>query len=250
MTTVVLAHGAWGAPSDWDDVVAAAGLVDTHRLDLVDISASTETIEVNEVWKVAIDTIASGLPSGPLLLAGYSLGARLMLGLALHPAVRSRLAGLLLVAGTAGVDAPAARAARAVVDDERAAWQARDPATFLAAFWDLPLFAGLREHPRRAELLAERTARAQLAPARLAHLMRGLSVGRMPSLWSALPSLSVPVVVVNGALDRDYVLVGERLLSVLPRARQVIVEGASHALLLEAPSTMGATLRDLVGECT
>lgn len=250
MTTIVLAHGAWGGPSDWDGAVAAAGLVDTHRLDLVDISASTETTEVNEVWKVAIDTIALALPSGPLLLVGYSLGARLMLGLALHPAVRSRLAGLLLVAGTAGLDDPAARAARAVVDDERAAWQAREPAAFLTAFWELPLFAGLRQHPRRAALLAERTARAQVAPARLAHLMRGLSVGRMPSQWTALPSLAVPVVVVNGALDRHYVIVGERLVSALPRARAVIVEGASHALLLEAPSAVGATLRNLVGECT
>jgi pimeloyl-ACP methyl ester carboxylesterase len=248
--TIVLAHGAWGAPSDWDGAVDAAGLEDTHRLDLIDISASTETIEVDEVWKVAIDTIAAGLPEGSLLLAGYSLGARLMLGLALHPLVRPRLAGLLLVAGTAGLDDPAARAARAVVDDERAAWLERDPAAFLTAFWDLPLFAGLRGHPRRGALLAERTARAQAAPARLARLMRGLSVGRMPSLWSALPSLSVPVVVVNGALDRDYVVVGERLVSALPRARAVIVEGASHALLLEAPSAVGATLRDLVGECT
>lgn len=248
MTTVVLAHGAWGAPSDWDGAVAVAGFADPHRLDLVDVSASTETIEVNEVWKATLDVIAAGLPAGPLLLAGYSLGARLMLGLALHPSVRPRLTGLLLVAGTAGLDDDTARAARAVVDDERSAWQARDPAGFLAAFWALPLFAGLRDHPRRAALLAERTARAQVAPARLAHLMRGLSVGRMPSLWSALPSLSVPVVVVNGARDGEYVAVGERLVAALPRARHVIVEGASHALLLEAPSAVGERLKDLVEE--
>jgi 2-succinyl-6-hydroxy-2,4-cyclohexadiene-1-carboxylate synthase len=248
MTTVVLAHGAWGSPSDWD--AAAAGLADVNRLDLVDVSENTEAIELNELWNRALDVIAAGLPSVPLLLAGYSLGARLMLGLALHPVVRPRLAGLLLVAGTAGLDDPVARATRVVIDDERAAWQARDPEGFLAAFWELPLFVGLREHPRRAMWLVERTARAQVAPARLAHLMRGLSVGRMPSLWSALPSLSVPVVVMNGARDADYVGLGERLVSALPRGRHVVVEGASHALLLEAPSTVGATLRDLVGDCT
>jgi len=250
MTRVVLAHGAWGAPSDWDDAVAAAGLADTVRLDLVDISVTTESIEVNDMWNHVVGTIAAALPSGPLLLAGYSLGARLTLGLALHPSVRPRLAGLLLVAGTAGLDDAAARAARVVVDDERSAWQARDPQGFLEAFWTLPLFAGLRDHPRRAALLAERTARARVAPQRLAFLMRGLSVGRMPSLWSALPTLDVPVIVENGALDRDYVAVGERLVAALPQARHVIVEGASHALLLEAPSTVGASLAELVGECT
>jgi pimeloyl-ACP methyl ester carboxylesterase len=249
MTTVVLAHGAWGAPADWDDAVAAAGLDHTVRIDLVDVSVMTETTEVNEIWNHVIDGLASSLPPGPLALGGYSLGARLMLSLALHPSVRPRLAGLLLVAGTAGVEDPATRAARAVVDDERAAWQARDPAAFLAAFWELPLFAGLRDHPRREDLLAARIARAGVAPARLAHLMRGLSVGRMPSLWSALPSLSAPVVVVNGARDAEYVAVGERLIAVLPRARHVIVEGASHALLLEAPSTVGANLSHLVEEC-
>jgi glycyl-tRNA synthetase beta chain len=92
MTTVVLAHGAWGAPSDWDAAVAAAGLGDVNSLDLIDVSGNTETIEINEVWNSALDVIAAGLPSGPLLLAGYSLGARLMLGLALHPVVRPRLA--------------------------------------------------------------------------------------------------------------------------------------------------------------
>lgn len=249
MTSVVLAHGAWGAPADWDGVVAAAGGMATMRLDLVDVSNIAETIEVDEIWNHVVDGLAATLPPGPLLLGGYSLGARLMLALALHRSVRPRLAGLLLVAGTAGLEDQATRADRAVVDDERAAWQARDPAAFLTAFWGLPLFAGLRDHPCRDALLAERTARASVAPARLARLMRGLSVGRMPPLWSALPSLDVPVIVDNGALDADYVATGERLVAAMPRARHVIVEGASHALLLEAPSAVGASLRALVGEC-
>jgi 2-succinyl-6-hydroxy-2,4-cyclohexadiene-1-carboxylate synthase len=249
MTTIVVAHGAWGAPADWDDAVAAAGMADVVRIDLVDVSLMTETTEVNQIWKYVIDGLASSLPPGPLLLGGYSLGARLMLALALHPSVRPRLAGLLLVAGSAGLEDEAARAARAVVDDERATGQARDPAAFLAAFWGLPLFAGLRDHPRREALLAARIARASVSPARLAHLMRGLSVGRMPSLWSALPSLSAPVVIVNGARDGEYVAVGERMTAALPRARHVVVEGASHALLLEAPSTVGASLSHLVEEC-
>ena len=250
MSTVVLAHGAWGGPSDWDAAVAAATLDGAVRLDLLDVSVDSDVIEMNDLWNHIIGRVAAGLPSGPLFLAGYSLGARLMLGLALHPSVRPRLAGLLLVAGTAGLDDPVARAGRAMIDDERAAFQARDPEGFLTAFWELPLFAGLRAHPRRALWLAERTARAQVAPARLAHLMRGLSVGRMPSLWSALPSLSVPVVIMNGARDVDYVGLGERLVSALPRGRHVVVEGASHALLLETPSMVGATLRELVGERT
>lgn len=248
MTRVALLHGAYGAPQDWDGAVAASG-TDARLLHLPDGGAIPESIEVNEVWEHVVDALVeqvAQLPPGPVVVGGYSLGARLALAVALRPAVRPRLRGLLLVAGTAGLEDPAARARRAVVDDERAAWLARDPRAFLDDFWTLPLFAGLADHPGRRALLDDRIARASASPAGLARLMRGLSVGRMTPLWAALPSLRVPVVVVNGARDADYVATGHRLVSALPDARAVVIEGAGHALLLEAPSAVGAALSDLV----
>jgi pimeloyl-ACP methyl ester carboxylesterase len=53
------------------------------------------------------------------------------------------------------------------------------------------------------------------------------------------------VVVVNGALDPDCVAVGDRIVAALPQGRHVIVPGASHALLLEAPAAVGAALFQL-----
>lgn len=248
MTRVVLLHGAWGAPTDWDDAIAAAGLPHAHRPDRIDISTIAEGIEVTEVWNRVVDRLAADLPPGPLVLGGYSLGGRLALALALHPLVAPRLLGLLVVAATAGLEGDDARAARRVVDDERAAWQARDPRGFLEAFWSLPLFAGLQLHPRRVALLDARVARASLAPARLARLMAGLSVGRMPPLWSSLSAIAAPTVIMSGERDVDAVATSRRLTSSIAGATHVVVEGAGHALLLEAPSAVGDALLRLVGE--
>jgi pimeloyl-ACP methyl ester carboxylesterase len=253
MTSLVLCHGAWGGPADWDAVLERAALERVGlepppaplRLDLLDISVGMESTEVSGIWDRAIEAIVEQLLPGPLLLAGYSLGGRLLLGLSQHEAIRPRVRGVLLVGATAGLVHAADRAARVVVDDERAAWQAHDPAAFLDAFWRLPLFVGLHAHPQRSAWLAERVARARRAPTALAHLMRGLSVGRMPPLWDALPSLAVPVVVVNGALDPECVVIGDRLVAALPMGRHEIVQEASHALLLEAPAAVGAALAQL-----
>ncbi len=249
MTTLVLCPGAWGGPADWDAALEGGEIgtkvPSVRRYDFIDISRGTETTELSHIWDRVIEAIVEQLPPGPLVLGGYSLGGRLLLCVSQNEAVRPRVRGMLLVGATAGIVDAAARATRVVVDDERAAWQAADPAAFLDAFWRLPLFVGLHAHPQRAAWLAERVARARRAPTAMAHLMRGVSVGRMPPLWGCLPSLDVPVVVVNGALDSDCVAVGDRIVAALPQGRHVIVPGASHALLLEAPAAVGAALFQL-----
>jgi 2-succinyl-6-hydroxy-2,4-cyclohexadiene-1-carboxylate synthase len=156
--------------------------------------------------------------------------------------VLARLLSLTLVAGTAGLDDDEAQTRRRTVDDERAAALANDPDTFLDAFWRLPLFDSLASHPEKAARLAERQARARAHPSVLAWWMRGLSVGRQPSSWSSLSSLTVPVAVVVGALDADYVIHARRLHGLLPSARLTIVPGVGHALLLEAPSAVATAI--------
>jgi 2-succinyl-6-hydroxy-2,4-cyclohexadiene-1-carboxylate synthase len=248
VTTAVLLHGAYGAPDDWDcvcedlPVAASRPALDAQlapeELDATDLDALGERL---------LDRLEERLPPGPLVLGGYSLGARLALALAQRPGVGGRLSGLLLVSGTGGLEAAKERAARAALDDERAEALTADPAAFLRAFWSLPLFAGLETHPRREELLAARVARASKDPARLSRLMRGLSVGRMAPLRGDLGRLTATTaLVLCGANDIAYVQYGRRLAQSLPRARLAIVEDAGHALLLEAPMAVRRALDTLV----
>jgi len=261
--TLVLLHGAYGAPTDWDDVVAALSSPSLSSSLLSSSTPSSATtsvraltvpghgrddtvppaVDVDDAWLYALDVLEARLADLPRIhLAGYSLGARLALGLASRPSVAGRLQSLTLVAGTAGLDDDDARARRRVVDDERAASLVNNPDAFLDAFWQLPLFESLATHPEKAARLAERQARARAHPSVLAWWMRGLSPGRQPSLWSSLSSLTVPVAVVIGALDADYVIHARRLQALLPSARLTIVPGVGHALLLEAPAAVAAAI--------
>ena len=74
------------------------------------------------------------------VLCGYSLGGRL----ALHAALRDpgRYAGLVTVSASAGIEAPATRAARAEADEKLAAWMETQEMEQIAAVWERqPLFA-------------------------------------------------------------------------------------------------------------
>ena len=262
--TLVLLHGAYGAAADWDDVVAAlrsststsssAGAVRPltvpghGREDAVPVGVD---VDVDDGWQRAVAVLEARLADLPVIhLAGYSLGARLALALAQRPSLRDRLQSLTLVAGTAGLDDDDARARRRAIDDERASWLASDPDAFLEAFWRLPLFASLDRYPDKAVRLAERQARARAHPVVLAWWMRCLSVGRQPSLWSSLSTLSVPTTIIVGSLDDDYVAHGERLRSLLPRARLTVVHGAGHALLLEAPIAVANAIANAMANAT
>lgn len=243
--TLVLLHGAYGAPTDWEDVVAA--LSSSSRALTVPGHGRDDTVPagvaVDDGWHHALDLLEARLADlGGFHLAGYSLGARLAIGLASRPSVRARLQSLTLVAGTAGLDNDDDRARRRDIDDERAAALVNNPDAFLEAFWQLPLFESLATHPERAARLAERQDRARAHPSVLAWWMRGLSPGRQPSLWSSLSSLTVPVAVVVGALDADYVIHARRVQALLPSARLTIVPGVGHALLLEAPAAVATAI--------
>ena len=252
-TSIVALHGAFGAPGDWDEVWQAgafqappscpwlpghdpaARAADVSTVDLMDSEMS--------IWELALDRLSAALPDGPLHLVGYSMGGRLALGLALRPAVRARLRRLTLLSTSAGIDDERARAARAAVDDERAASLCRDPGAFLEEFWSLPVFASLTGRDDLQARLARRAALAATHTAVLARWMKGLSVGRQPSYWSALSGLAdVAVDVVVGERDERYVAHGARIAAALPRARITTVGGAGHSLLIEAPAAVAAVV--------
>lgn len=239
LPTVYL-HGFLGAPSAFAELAARRG--GPYSAEYLPGHGPTPWVLPQADFDAVIDAMAAALPSARCELVGYSLGARLALALAIrHPA---RVARLTLI----GVD-PGLRS-----DDERAsriAWEdslvRRLGSATLASFVDewesLPIFATQRGlDPQR--LQAQRASRTDHVASAIAWALRTLGTGRMPSAWSQLASLRMPVHLLTGALDSKFTAIGQQMTQVAPQLRHTALPNAGHNLLLEAPDAVFRALHD------
>ncbi len=178
----------------------------------------------------AADELAERCGRGDWL--GYSLGGRIALHVALrHPGVVERL---VLLSTTAGIDDPAARAARAALDRRRADHvQALGVQRFLAEWLAMDMFSALEPWARFADERALNTS------AGLAGSLRSCGTGSMAPLWDRLAELDMPVLLLVGSLDEPYIEAARRIAAAVgPKAQLEIVAGAHHAVHLEDSATV------------
>lgn len=178
------------------------------------------------------------------VLCGYSLGGRL----ALHAALRdpSRHAGLVTVGVSAGIDAPATRAARAEADEKMASWMETQAIEQIVTVWERqPLFAD------QSDLLVESQRSGRLAqdPRGLALLLRTAGQGTLTPVWQRLRELGeLPVMAIAGALDQRYCDAARRIAREAPNARAETVESAGHAPQLQRPEAVASLLLEFLDE--
>jgi len=181
----------------------------------------------------------AGLAAGRFALAGYSMGGRLALHVAL--AHRRRVSRLVLVSTTAGIESADARARRRADDEALAGWMEEEGRAMseVADRWAAqPLFAG--QSPQVAT--AARADRLVNDPTALAAALRGIGSGVMTPLWDRLGELRMPVAVLAGERDAKFVALARRLVEALPHGSLTIVPGAGHVLPLEAPAAVAAAI--------
>jgi 2-succinyl-6-hydroxy-2,4-cyclohexadiene-1-carboxylate synthase len=240
---VVLLHGFLGAPSSWDELVASwrprAPVVRPrvlgHGVELDPREAAVASFD-DEIARLR--GYLQDLP-GPAWVIGYSLGARLALGLA--ATLPARVARLILVSGRDGLEAqPDEARARAQADDALAEQLERDGLEAFVARWEQqPLFASQARLPE-ARRASHRARRLVHDPRRLAHALRVLSPGRMPSY--AHRAQGVPTTLVVGQEDTKFRALAPPLAATLG-ASVVEVPSVGHDVVLEAPEALTSLLR-------
>jgi pimeloyl-ACP methyl ester carboxylesterase len=145
---------------------------------------------------------------------------------------------LVLVSTSAGIEDPAARAARRAADEQLARELEAEPfEQFIERWRAQPLFA--QEPP--AVSRAAREDQRRNRPDALAAALRGLGTGAMTPLWSRLEELAMPVTIVVGERDGKYRELGRQMAELLADGELVVVAGG-HGLALENPSALAAVL--------
>jgi 2-succinyl-6-hydroxy-2,4-cyclohexadiene-1-carboxylate synthase len=223
---VVLLHGFTQSGAAWEPI--GPSLAGAHTVITIDAPGHGQSSAVVADLPGGADLMAATVAT-PAAWVGYSMGGRFALHVALrHPEIVTRL---VLVSATAGIDDPDERAARRGADDQLADRVKAEGVEAFVRWWlERPLFATL---PPEAAALE---SRLQGNAAGLASSLRSAGTGTQEPLWGELPSLTMPVLVIAGALDTGYVAAAHRLVeSVGTNATLAVIEGAGHACHLEKP---------------
>ncbi|RYJ01506.1 MAG: alpha/beta fold hydrolase [Acetobacteraceae bacterium] len=242
-TPWVLLHGFAGHPLDWQPALVD-GRAPAFALTLPGHGAAPEAPCAD--YLQTIDALAARLQAAlptPLHLCGYSLGARLALGLAIrHPQLCARVT---LIGVHPGLQNAADRAARAQADGR---WQRllhdEGIRAFLDAWEAQPLFATQLETGRvmPAQRAAYRARRLLHQPQMLALAHASTSLAIMPSLWGELGRVACPVHLITGREDAKFCQIARAMCAHLPEVVHTLLPHCGHNPLLEAFGPLGAAL--------
>ncbi|MGI8579418.1 MAG: alpha/beta fold hydrolase [Solirubrobacteraceae bacterium] len=229
--TIVLLHGFTQTGASWDGVIAEIG--QRYRALAPDLRGHGAASAVRPVGFEEVVGDLAGLAPDRFVLGGYSMGGRLALCFALaHP---ERVSRLVLLGATAGIEDSGARAERRAADLALANGIEEEGVETFARRWAAqPLFVGQSEEVAAA---AHVDRLRNTAPG-LAAALRGVGTGTMEPLWSRLPELTLPVVVLAGERDAKFRAVGQRMAAALPHGELGVIPGAGHAAQLEAPAAV------------
>jgi len=243
----MLLHGFTGAPRSWSPVITHAELdrpplipaLAGHGRDWRSREAESFESEVTRLLSLAAKM------ESPRLLCGYSMGARVALGLlAREP---SSFDAAVLIGVHPGLSDEAARNERRELDASRVRLLREESvAAFVAAWEELPLFASQRA--LCAETLAnQRGIRLAHDAEGLARALQVLGLGEMPDYRAAITSAETPITLVTGSRDAKFSEIARGIAEENAQVDVDLVDGVGHNVVLEAPAAVAAVLKRVEG---
>lgn len=239
----MLLHGFTGSPRSWERVVKAADFQDEPERPFLmghGVDWNRERVTSFEEEVARLSAFASTL-AHPRYLCGYSMGARVALGLLASGSELFEAA--VLIGVHPGLDDAEARAERRATDAERACvLRTEGLEAFVDAWEDRPLFTSQRGLP--ADVLdAQREIRLGHESEGLATSLEVLGLAEMPSYAAALSSLDIPITFMAGERDTKFATIARNLSSQTHTGR--IVDGVGHNVVLEAPDAVATALKTM-----
>ena len=239
MTVRLCLHGFTGGPRSWDFLARASSEVLIAPA-LIGHDGANEPETVSR-FEDEVDRLAAFANGKPVHLIGYSLGARLALGIAVrHPGLVSRLS---LLSGHPGLTSEPERALRRASD---AAWcdllQTQGLAAFVDAWQAQALWASQERLPPaiREQKRKERLSHSAVG---LCRSLRVTGLATMPNFLPLLTQIRVPTDVVAGELDAKFCELARVLARGLEHGRLAIIPDTGHDLLLEQPELITQLIR-------
>ncbi len=244
MKPLVLIHGFTGSPSSFDLVLDE--LDEARHVLCPVLSGHGEAPEAVRVstFREEVDRVATQIASWadePAYVVGYSLGARVALGMLVHhPGL---FCGGALIALNPGLEDPEERAARAAADDRwRAVLDRGNLEAFIDAWGTQPLFATQQRLPTEVVDRQHQERLRHRAPG-LSHSLQVLGLAMMPDYRTALDRIKQPIDLVVGADDAKFLAIARDVADRFPTARLRTIAGAGHNLLLESPDEVARIIR-------
>lgn len=240
---VVLLHGFTGSSATWYPFLP---YLNNHRTILIDLPGHRSTkVQMNSMKDFCDDLayLLTKLKIEKATLIGYSLGGRTALSFAIY--YPERVHALLLESATAGIEQEEERIKRQQSDEELANFiEDHGLEVFVDRWQNIPLFQTQKSLPasKKATIRAERLSHSV---AGLALSLRTMGTGKMPSWWSDLASIQIPVQLVVGALDHKFVSINQKMDKMLPNSSFIKVENAGHAVHVEQPEFFGTIIKNI-----
>ena len=241
-TTILALHGFTGGGTDFAPFAKLCG-GNWHCPNLPGHGPEPQIDCTPEATLRSVETERSPLnaqSSTPNILLGYSMGARAAL---LH-AVQNpdKWDALILISPNPGMEDTEARKERRAVDEKLARRIEEHGVDAFIEFWQNTPMIRSQKRIRKDWRDTMHAGRKQHTATGLATSLRQFGQGQCPNLWSELPKLTMPVLLISGTEDRKYTAIAERMASILPNCTLQEIKASGHMPHLEAPAASAHTI--------
>lgn len=236
---LLLLHGFTGSVRAWDEVrPALAASSQVIAIDLIGHGSSAAPREPRRYrldWSTRdLAALLDALRLDRVHVLGYSMGGRAALHFAVHTPERVR--SLIVESASPGLEEAAERRTRAGVDDALADRILDSGVPDFVKEWERQPLLQPAPHVSAAVRDNQHVQRLRNSSLGLANSLRGMGTGQQTPLWSRLPALKQPVLLIVGERDQRYRQIAERMQSLLPCANLGVVAEAGHTVHLDQPA--------------